>query len=214
MTPLRWGAGALALVVCVVWVRVWTSARAELADAERARTEGRVEEAIRHYQYALRWYSPLASAPADAAEGLRSMAVELESRGDAANALRAWRRLRGGVLATRSLYTPFPDALPEANRNIARLMAAEQLALGQPTIRGRSLAQLEADHLALLELDPTPAAGWSLAVVLGFFGWVLGGFLVVFRGFDREARRTPELARWAALTAACFAVWLVGLWRA
>lgn len=214
MTALRWGAGALALVLCVVWLRVWTSARSELALAEAAHAERRVEDAIRHYQYALRWYTPLASAPADAAAGLARLAVEAEQRADAKNALRAWRRLRGGILATRSVYTPFATALPQANRNIARLMAAEQLALGQPTLRGRTLAQLEADHLRLLELDPTPAVTWSLLVVFGFLGWVAGGFLVVFRGFDRDAKRTPELLRWAALTAGCFGAWLLGLWRA
>ena len=209
---MRWAAAALVLVLAVVWLRVWTSARDELAQARRARAAADVEGAIRHYQYAMRWYSPGAGAPGDAAADLRLLARDLEGAGDRKNALRAWRRLRGAVRATRSVYTPFAGLADEVDRNIARLTADEQLALGQPTIRGRDRAQLEADHLRLLKLDPTPTAGWGLLVVLAFIGWVAGGFLTIARGFDREARLLrPGFIRYAALTAACFGLWVVGL---
>ncbi len=212
MSAVRWGALALAFILAVVWTRVWTSARSELAAAETARAGGQVEESIRHYQYAIRWYTPGASAPTAALTGLRAYAIELEAGGDAVNALRAWRRLRGAIRATRSLYIPFGEHASEVDQHLARLMATQQLALGQPTIRGRSRAQLEADHLTLLQLDATPATGWGLLVVLSFVGWVAGGFGTVFRGFDREARVVkPGLWRWGALTTVCFGLWLLGL---
>ncbi len=212
---MRWGAAALAVVVSVVWIRVWSSARDELAQARQARAAGDVEAAIRHYQYAIRWYSPGAGAPAQAVSELRLLARDLEGRGDAPNALRAWRRLRGAIRATRSVYTPYGEHAGEVDHRIAHLTAAEQLALGHPTIRGRDLATLEADHLALLKLDPTPPAGWGLLVVLSFLGWVTGGFLTIARGFDREARVVrPGLVKWAATTAVCFSLWVFALMMA
>ncbi len=208
----RWAAGALTIVLAVIWIRVWTSARDELAHARRARASSDVEGAIRHYQYAIRWYSPGAGAPREAVAGLRLLARDLEGAGDKKNALRAWRRLRGAIRSTTSFYVPFAEFADDVDRNIARLTADEQLALGQPTLRGRDRAQLEADHLKLLKLDPTPPAGWGLLVVLSFVGWVAGGFLTIARGFDREARLLkPGFIRYAGLTAACFGLWVLGL---
>lgn len=209
---MRPALAALAVVLLIVWFRVWSSSREELVHARQARAGGDVEAAIRHYQYAIRWYSPAAGAPKQALFELKLLAADIEGRGDAKNALRAWRRLRGAIRATRSVYSPFADHADEVDRHIARLTAAEQLALGQPTLRGRDRAQLEADHLALLALDPTPPAEWGLLVVLSFLGWVSGGFLTIYRGFDRHARVVkPGFVRWALWTVGCFGLWVVSL---
>lgn len=195
-----------------VWGRAWVSARGELEAARAAEAAGDVDRALAYHQYAMRWYTPLAAAPREAADALTAIADRAEAAGDRATALAALRRLRGAILATRSLYSPFGDRLPEVNRRLARLTAEEQLALGQPTLRGRDLATLEADHRRLLELDPTPATGWSLVVVLSFVGWVSGAALTIARGLDAEARlvRGPAL-RWGGFAALCFAAWIAGL---
>ena len=173
---------------------------------------GRVERAIEYYQYALRAYTPGASAPQAAADALQKIAHTTAAHGDRANTLRALRRLRGGLLSIRWLLSPFGDRLNSVNIQLAQITAEEQLALGQSTIRGRDLAQLKADHLALLTLDPTPTPMWSLIVLLGFFGWISGGYLTIARGLDDQARpHWGRCLKWGGFTAACFAVWIVGL---
>lgn len=214
MSPARWVALAVVLVLAVVWGRVFLSARAELAEAQAAESAGEMARAVEHYQYAMRWYSPLARAPTEASEALWRLGQAAEAADDRATALAAYRRLRGGILSTRSLYCPFCARLDATNDRIAALMAAEQMALGQPTIQGRSLEELERDHRALLALDPIPHPLWSLLIVGAFFGWIGGGFGTIFRGLDSDVRPVqPAFGRWLALTAVCFGLWLLGLWQ-
>jgi hypothetical protein len=206
---------AVAIVFAAVWARVWTSARGELEAALVARSAGDISTALTHYQYAMRWYTPGASAPVDAANALDEIATEAAAAGDHALALRALRRLRGGVLATRSLYSPFGDRLDAVNTRLAKHTAEAQLALGQATIRGRTLAELERDHLTLLQRDPTPTPGWSLLVFVSFLGWLGSVFMTVGRGLDREARLVrPTFFRWGLSALGCFGLWLFALSQA
>ncbi len=207
-----WGVAAVVFVLGVVWARAWTSARAELEAGRAAQAAGDHRASIERLQFALRWYTPGASAPVEAADALLAIAEEAELRGDRDLALAALRRLRGGMRAVRSVYSPFAQRMASVDDRIAALTADAQLALGQPTIRGRDRAQLVADHRALLALDPTPSPGWSLLVVLGFGGWVAGGFLTLFRGLDADGRvRGAAFLRWGGLTLGAFALWIVGL---
>ncbi len=211
---LRWAGAALAVVLLAAWGRVYFEARSEFEKGAELQKQGKLVEAVRHYQWSLRWYSPGASTPGRAADRLLAMADAAAAKGDLEGELRALRALRGGILATRSTYSPFGDRLPPLNARLAKRIAAQQMALGQPTIRGRSLSQLEAGHLALLSLDHSPALGWTLLVLFGFFGWVGGAFGLIFRGLDREVRLQPGFKKWAALVAVSFALWLLGLWKA
>lgn len=212
---MRWLVVAVVVVLLAVWGRAWTSARSELERADIARSAGEVERALTHYQYAMRWYTPGASAPQSAARALDALAQEATANGKRQTALDALRRLRGGILATRHLFSPFGGRLDDVNQRIAKHMAAEQLALGQATIRGRSLATLEADHLALLQRDPTPTVGWSLLVIFSFLGWLGAVFMTLSKGLTREASVVrPTFFRWGAAALTSFGLWLFALSQA
>ena len=199
-------------MLAVSFVRAFVGAREELAGARAAEAAGDLDAAIELFAYALRWYTPGAGAPVEAADGLQAIAARAEASGDRDHALAALRRLRGGMRAVRSVYSPFAARMASVDDAIARLTADAQIALGQPTLRGRNRDQLVADHRALLALDATPAPGWSLLVVLAFAGWVIGGFLTIGRGLDAEGRRVAgAFWRWAGLTAVCFGLWVLGL---
>ncbi len=210
---MRWFAGAALVVFAALWIRVAVSASADLDAAQAAETRRDLDGAVRHYQWAVRSYSPLASAPVKAADALDRLAREAVERGDRARALQALRRLRGGILATRWLLSPFGDRLADVNARLARLTADQQLAEGHPdTLAGRDRDTLIADHAALLALDPIPSPWASLWVVLSFLGWVLGALGFIFKGLDREARvQGPAARRFGALTVLSFAAWVVGL---
>ncbi|MCB9546735.1 MAG: hypothetical protein H6706_12895 [Myxococcales bacterium] len=209
---MRWLLAALGAVLAVVWIRCVVEGRAELQRAAETRD---FESKIEHLQYALRWYAPLGSVSAEAADELEGLARLAEATGRSGEALAAWRRLRGGILAIRHLGDPLGDRLPAVNARIAALMATAQLDAGGATVRGRDWVALNAEHAALLALDPTPAAGWRLAILLGFLGWVASAFAVTRRGFDAELKVRPgPLLRWGASTVICFGIWLLALWRA
>ena len=205
----RWYLAALGLVLIVVAGRVWYNARAELEKAQAART---AVEHLDRLQWAMRWYLPGTSAPREAADAITDWAIRAEQKGRLENALAGWRRLRGGILATRHLWSPFGHRLPEANRRIATLTADLQIASGAKSIRGRDRATLIRDHHALLQLDAAPRPGWSVAVFLGFLGWVVGAGWTIRRGLTAEGAvvRRPFLQGLAA-TVLCFAIWIVGL---
>jgi tetratricopeptide (TPR) repeat protein len=209
----RWITLALLAVIAVIWVRVATSARHEFEHGQAAEAAGAMPDALRHYQYALRWYSPFATAPQAAADALWRIAEAADTQGDRATALAALRRLRGGIRATRWLLSPFDAYADPVDDRLAEHTADEQLAQGNAeTIRGRSRAQLVADHRALLALDPMPATGWSLLVVLSFLGWVGSALLAISQGLTKEVRIIPApLLRWSASALLCFALWVLGL---
>lgn len=204
---------ALLGVLAVAYGRVYFEARAALARATAARAAGDDLEAVTQYQYALRGYTPGAAAPRQAAQALLSLSEEAEGRGDAATALMALRRLRGGVRATRWLISPFGDLAEEVDARIAGHMARQSL--GQPGAEGRDLEALRAEHLRLLRLDPTPHPGWSSLVTLSFMAWLLGLTLFIRRGLDAEARLKGRAALgWLGFAALSFALWIIGLTQA
>lgn len=198
------------LVVCA---RVWFSARDELAEGIAAEGAGQLDGALEHYQYAMRWYTPGASAPVEAADALERLATAAEARGDRVFALAALRRLRGGIRATRSFYVPFGDRQAAVDVRLARLSAEEQLAQGLG--RGATRDELVAEHGRLLALDPTPQTGWALAATGGFALWIAAGFLFLFRGLDARLKLVqPAARRWSAASAVGFSLWVFGLWFA
>lgn len=206
-----WALAVLAVLV-VVWIRCVVEGQSELAAAQKATD---FTSRITHLQQAMRWYAPGADHCVDAANQLEALAREAEIAGRPEEALAAWRRLRGGIRATRHLWTPFADRAATADDRIAELMAHQQLAEGGPTVRGRTRAQLVADHKALLALDPTPGTGWILLITLSFLGWVASAFVLTRRGFDAALTlQSGPFLRWGATTLGFFALWLLGLWRA
>ena len=115
------------------------------------------------------------------------------------------------MYGVRSVYQPYAGELPELQRRIAALMAAQEGALSSPERAAR-----EAHHLALLERDHAPRVGWSLLAVLAFLGWAASLFGLAQRGFDDETGALlPRLAaRFAGLAAGLLGAWVLGLWMA
>ena len=212
---MRWWILALIFVFAVAWIRGCVESGNAFEQAVEAEKAGDLPRAIEQYQYAARWYTPASSVPDEAALALIRLGGEAEARGDRDLALKAWRRLRGAILATRGLTTPLEVHLELANTRLATLMAQQQLEDGGPTVRDRSKEQLIADHLALLRLDPAPHSGWSLLIVLSFIAWIVTTVMAIWRGLDENiAVRAPALWRWGGSSVLFFALWLLALSQA
>jgi hypothetical protein len=132
-----------------------------------------------------------------------------EARGDRAEALSAWRAVRGGILATRSVYVPEAARLSTANQRIALLMAAEP----PPGMdAGKSVEQLRQEHLALLTPIPGPNVFWSCVLLVGFALWVSAAFAFSVRALDADDRWVGrEVRRWGGLSTLGFGLFVLGM---
>ena len=208
-------------------MRLALRGRSALAAGQLAESKGAFWAAADGYQQAMRAYLPLTSAPQLGADGLERLALDAESRSQAAQtlesrafyrteALEAWRRLRGGIWATRSFFKPFGERLDRADAHIAELMADELLASGlQELVRGRDRAQLIADHRALLARDPSPSPWLAIFGFLFFAGWVGSIFALIFKGFNSSGQRqVAAFWRYALSAVGCFGLWMACMWWA
>lgn len=200
------------LCLGVVMTRaVWEGTRA-LAEGDAAQTQGDPQAAITQWRRAARWYVPGARHMRVAYDRLERLAVQAEDRGDLDTALAAWRGIRGSILATRSLYTPFAERLEPANRHIAALMAELE---GRTRAGNRSTpdeAERAVWHYDLLARSHGPSPFWSLVAILGFALWMGGGLLFAWRGVTAEDELVPRTAAYAGLmVAGGLLVWMLGL---
>ncbi|MEE2756438.1 MAG: hypothetical protein VYA30_07240 [Myxococcota bacterium] len=212
---LRWVVFGICFIILGLWGRTWWSSRAELTRAVALERAGKIEQAIEHYQYAARWYSPLAKAPEEARAALQRIAADAERKGNLDVALKAYRRLRGAILSTRGMTNPGLNLLSSTNKAIAGLMAKQQFRLADASSAGRTEAELEAHHLRLLALDPIPGFGWSALIVLSFLGWISGVFYVIRRGLNEDltVEKGPFLKGTFA-TILLLAIWVFALTQA
>jgi hypothetical protein len=199
----------VAFVWSVVALRVVSSARQELIEADSCRARADIDCAIVHYRRAGRWYAPGSPYHVRALQHLAELGQQAEQQGDSERALLAYRSLRGAIMATRSIYMPEPARLKAANQRIAALMS-ELPAPGMDA--GKSKAQLQREHLALLEAVPGPNVFWTCVLLSGFFGWVAAAFAFSARAIDEDDRWVvPEARRWGALIALGFGLFVLGM---
>lgn len=199
------------LCFAVLSARALWEGRDALDKGQTAMAEGDGESAVRWLRRAARWYVPLAPHVGEAYESLEALATAAEQSGDPALALAAWTGIRSSVRATRSFYTPHEERMQRADVQIARLMAAQELASApdsDPKAR-------EAWHYALLQKNAMPSVGWSIVALLGLALWVGGGFGFALRGVDDQDKLVPKAAAYSgAAIAIGLLVWLTGLYLA
>ena len=85
----------MVLVIAAIWGRVAVEANAELEAAQAWEALGDTDQAISRYQYAMRWYSPFATAPHASADALWRIGQRAIQDADRRTALSALRQLRG-----------------------------------------------------------------------------------------------------------------------
>jgi hypothetical protein len=214
MKPAAVRAGVAVAVLTIafgalLFWRVASESRVELAAAVAYRHDGRLALAVEHYRRAIRWSLPFSSNTVEAVSALESIAAQLEADDDVAGSLLAWRSLSGGLAATRFLYSSSNGARDNANDQIARLVALDRTAAIDANL---SAEQLAADNRRLLREEVSPDPWWGTLLLLGMATWV--GALVVLarRGFDSSGRFRWVGARgplWGAVVG--FATFVLGL---
>ncbi len=201
------------LILGAIWARAFSASREALAAGRTAEAAGDPDLAGARYQYAMRWYTPGAEAPRAAAAALQHLAESARAAGDTERELSALRRLRGGIRATRSVFSPFGELAAGVDARLAEATADAQIAAGLGAGRDRNGWVVE--HARLLALDPTPAPSLALAASFGFLAWVAAAFGFIFRGLDADLHLVqPSARRWSLAFVTSFGIWMLGLWFA
>jgi len=60
-----------------------------------------------------------------------------------------------------------------------------------------------------------PSVGWSLVMIIGFFGWIGCTIGFIFQGItkDNKLNKRPALT-WGVLIVVFYALWIIGLYFA
>jgi hypothetical protein len=189
--------------------RVVRDGEAALAESDAAFNRGDLPNAVLYARRAAIAYAPGAPHTRAALARLRAVAVGSEGVGDIASARLAWGAMRGAALETRSFTEPYSTEREEADRALARLLAAP--AGTDPEARTRAVAKAR-EALARI---PGVSPASSLFLLIGFGLAVLGLGFVSVRGLTREGRLIPRAfvlgALVFALGAAC---WTFAAYRA
>ncbi len=206
-------AAIILIVLLMVFMKVTMSARNEYELAEKALSQGNVEEAITHFNRALHWYSPGSTSVRNSVERLWEIGNKAEHAQNDATALNAYRMLRSGLYSARSFYTPYTDWIDKCDYRIATIIAQ------QPSRRSPSgnsyPVPLKKAVLESLKARTEPDYFWSIICEVGFIGWIACTIGFTFFVFTGEKRFQPKRAlAWGIPIVVFYALWVVGMLRA
>jgi hypothetical protein len=181
----------IAIALAVVTVRLLVDARSAFRSGFDADQRGDTPEAIRHYLDAGRLYVPGSPFTRQAVDRLDAIATASITRGDYGTARSALEAERAALLGTRSFYTPYAARLPDIERRLSRLLAANEERSASGTFEER--AKWHADRLAE---RTQPKSSLVLLALLGLGVWVSSAIAFFRKGLDSGLglRRLPAAA--------------------
>jgi len=201
------------LLVLGPFLKVYMNASAELEIARSLAAKNKPEKAVPHFERSIQWFVPGSDMPEQAASGLWAIAEAYEQSDRLEEALAAFRLLRSAFYSARSFYTPGQRWIERSNEKIAVLMArlpAQSQAEAEQTFEERKERALKA-----LTVDKQPHASGAFLAEAGFFGWVAAAFLFIFRAITPAGRlRAQPALVWGLAFAACYGIWIFGMFKA
>ena len=184
-------------LILIVWGRVYYGSYqsyqegvVHLENRERVR-------AITYFDRSIHWYTPWNPWVEKSAQRLWEMGQAAEKEGDARLALIAYRTIRRGFHAARSVYQPGKDWIRRSEARIDRLVRAESGDLSIPRQETRD-----------------PDVFWSIMVLVGLFGWIgsVFGFIMAQWGPWRQRGDWLRVrARWVGAFLLFIGLWFAGM---
>lgn len=172
---------------------LWQGRRSVRA-AELALAQGDRLEATRSYLDALRAYVPGSPFERRALDGLQAAAVAARRAGDVPSERRAWEAVRTGLLATRSLYLPYPTRFAEAQSHLAELDATAAFPPRQRPVPDLDMVPMRGNAPGRAMRPLGPAMASTVLALAGFAIWVGAIVLLIRRGVERRPPRAAVKA--------------------
>lgn len=188
----------------MVLVRVYIGSASEYRKAEEALKAGDKISAINHYGRSVKWYAPLSPWVRHSTESLWEMGEGSSYDEDPDGAVYAIRILRSSLYAARGPFTPFKSKIERADEWLVDHLSGKDKGIERKDVE------------MVLTSETGPNRWWSLAVGLGFVGWIISVFAFIFIVFpEKGGGINPKRAVLMGLVVAVFySVWICGLYFA
>ena len=190
------------LVLLILWARVFYGSIQDYKTGETLLKENQTIRAITYFDRSLHWYAPLNPYVERSARRLWEIGERAEKAGDTRMARIAFESIRNACYGTSHVFTPGSEWIVRAESRIKRLSG------------GRDYGHGEEAKAAETAKSPHPHALWSLAVVVGFLGWVGSavGFIVsVMRKNQGTGSPFRKGLVWICLILGFAALWVAGM---
>jgi hypothetical protein len=190
------------LVMLVLWARVFYGSMKDYETGETLLKENQVIRAITYFDRSLHWYAPINPYLEKAATRLWEVGEKAEKEGDLRMARIAFESIRNASYGTTHVFTPGKEWIRRAESKIHALSGAK----GQ---KGGENAESWSP-----KRGPHPHAFWSVAVVLGFLGWVGSALGFIFAASSKDRSNLRPFRRkliWLSLVLAFGALWFAGM---
>ncbi|MDX8378188.1 MAG: hypothetical protein R8L53_09225 [Mariprofundales bacterium] len=192
----------ISLIIRINWI-----AAEQYGFAQQYLQQKQIVNALKAYERSARAWLPFSSMQTQAANDMMHLNNMLEQTGHKEIALQGWRRLRGALLSTRSMFgQPNAELLPIINANIARLAAStDKQGMMSAAAIEKELAQLLSAPLK----DVSPF--WGLVQFVALIAWIIGILWLIWHwsAWSIKQRSLVMTASWS-----CFALWLLALSQA
>lgn len=204
--------GMVVIASITVWIRAFYGSMQAYHQGVTCANEGLYMKAITFFDRSIHWYTPFNPYVRNSAKQLWEIGLAAEQRGDIPVALVAFRSIRRGFHADRSVYTPGKDWIKKCDAKIKDLIEIEHN--NKETTRGS--AGLHESTPGSQEAT-SPDILWSIIVEVGFLGWigsVIGLLLSAHKGKQESRFLTSRAIAWGTFTLIFFTLWLIGMIKA
>lgn len=196
----------------VVLARVGATGLGEYRRAEQLQATGQLHEAAVHYGRALHMYLPLSPLPGKTADRLISLAEAACAQGNRDECRFCYEEVRSGFLAVRSFYQPGRETIELAEKRLGELMLADE----RGNWPDRTLTEDRRREIiqAVLEKREDPKLAWVLVMALGYFAWLGGAGIGIWRGLPMDPQQPiawQQIKRFGGISLLGYLLWLLGV---
>ena len=197
----------------VAYIKIYFQARSAFTQAETLLKQGQLHNAVRHYGYAVRSYTPGNRYVEVAIRRIWLLGSKARQRGKVELSLYAFRHLRSSIYAIRNLYQPHHSWLAKSNQMIAEILPV--MVSSDSAARRRSQEELRAEILQLLQRETTPHSLLSLLAAFFLLCWLAGATLVMRWSFAlQETLKSKRIVAAISVSFVFFMLWITTLWWA
>jgi hypothetical protein len=193
--------GFLALfLILILWVRVFYGSMQDYKRGEALLEENQTIRAITYFDRSLHWYAPLNPYVEKSAQRLWEIGDRAERGGDLKLAIIAFSTIRSGFYGSSHFIVPGKQWIERSESKIKDLIRLEEK------------GELPGDQ----KVNP-PDVFWTVVLEIGLLGWIGCVFVLIFlwTGGVKDPRpRYGSPWLWLIAAAACFSLWIMGMFKA
>jgi hypothetical protein len=190
------------LILFALWAKAFYGSMKDYETGETLLKENQTIRAITYFDRSLHWYAPVNPYLERAANRLWEIGERAEKEGDLRMARIAFESIRNASYGTTHVFTPRKEWIQRVESKIDELSGAKGHK-GDGTTEPWSPKK-----------SPHPHALWSVAVVLGFLGWVGSAVGLIFSTWSKaasEGKPSRKKLVWLSLILAFGALWFAGM---